>query len=380
MICWKDLTEVARLFLKLGTVAFGGPAAHIAMMEEEVVRRKRWLDYQQFLDLLGATYLIPGPNSTEMAIHIGYTRAGWRGLIAAGVCFILPATAIVMALAWMYTRYGALPEVGGILYGVKPVILAIILHALWGLGRAAVKSPFLAGLGAAVLTLSLAGVNEVFLLFSTASLAMTLKGAGGWVRGTPALLLLPVTGGKPVLLSLGAAVPFTLSKLFLVFLKVGAILYGSGYVLLAFLHADLVARLGWLTDQQLLDAIAVGQITPGPVFTTATFIGYLLGDWWGAIIATVGIFLPSFLFVALSHPFIPRLRTSAWAAGFLDGANVASLGLMAAVTLQLARAALVDEVTILLALAAAVLLFRTRIHSAWLVLAGGLFGLLSHWI
>lgn len=376
--------EVARLFLKLGTIAFGGPAAHIAMMEEEVVRRLRWLDRHQFLDLLGATYLIPGPNSTEMAIHIGYARAGWRGLITAGVCFILPAMAIVLSLAWAYTRYGALPEVSGVLYGVKPVIIAVILQALWGLAKTAVKGPLLAGVGGAVLALALSGANEVVLLFSAALLVMALQNAKGkWGRAPSALLVLPVTGGKPaaaVALGTFATTPSAFLKLFLVFLKVGSILFGSGYVLLAFLHADLVVRLRWLTDRQLLDAIAVGQVTPGPVFTTATFVGYLLGGWWGALVATVGIFLPSFVFVAATHPFIPRLRRSPWASGFLDGANVASLGLMAAVTLQLGRAALVDEATILLALASAVLLFRFRVNSAWLVLAGALFGLLSRWI
>ena len=377
----KNLAEVVRLFLKLGTTAFGGPAAHIAMMEEEVVRRLRWLDRQQFLDLLGATYLIPGPNSTEMAIHIGYARAGWRGLIAAGVCFILPATVIVLALAWVYAQYGALPEVSGFLYGVKPVILAVILQALWGLSRTAVKGPLLAGVGLAVLALSLAGVNEVLLLFSAAFLVMLLTNLREKLHTAFPFLVLPVTGGKAALVTLGgfAATPFALSTLFLVFLKVGSILFGSGYVLLAFLHADLVVRLRWLTDRQLLDAIAVGQVTPGPVFTTATFVGYLLGGWWGAVLATVGIFLPSFVFVAATHPFIPRLRRSSWASGFLDGANVASLGLMAAVTWQIARAALVDEVTVLLLLVAAVVVFRTKLNSAWLVLGGGAFGFLR-WI
>ena len=377
----KNLAEVVRLFLKLGTTAFGGPAAHIAMMEEEVVRRLRWLDRQQFLDLLGATYLIPGPNSTEMAIHIGYARAGWRGLIAAGVCFILPATVIVLALAWVYAQYGALPEVSGFLYGVKPVILAVILQALWGLSRTAVKGPLLAGVGLAVLALSLTGVNEVLLLFSAAFLVMLLTNLREKLHTALPFLVLPVTGGKAALATLGgfAATPFALSTLFLVFLKVGSILFGSGYVLLAFLHADLVVRLRWLTDRQLLDAIAVGQVTPGPVFTTATFVGYLLGGWWGAVLATVGIFLPSFVFVAATHPFIPRLRRSSWASGFLDGANVASLGLMAAVTWQIARAALVDEVTVLLLLVAAVVVFRTKLNSAWLVLGGGAFGFLR-WI
>lgn len=375
----EGVWDLARLFLKLGTLAFGGPAAHIAMMDEEVVRRRRWLTREQFLDLLGAANLIPGPSSTELAIYIGLVRAGWRGLVIAGTCFILPAMLIVLALAMAYIRYGALPQMAWVLYGVKPVIIAIVLQALWGLATKAVKGPLTAAVGAAVIALTFLGQNVVLLLFGGALLVMALSNLRGGRRigraGTAAF-------AGPILLSLAptaaataAATPsVSLWSLTAFFLKVGSILFGSGYVLLAFLRADLVVHWGWLTDHQLIDAIAVGQFTPGPVFTTATFIGYVVAGFPGALLATLGIFLPSFILVALSYPFIPRLRRSAWASGFLDGANVASLGLMAAVTWQLARAALVDGVTIGLALVATVLCFCLRMNSAWLVLGGALIG------
>src|SRR5258706_10327640 len=339
----SSLSELARLFLKLGTIAFGGPAAHIAMMEEEVVRRRRWLDHQQFVDLLGATNLIPRPNSTEIAIHIGLLRAGWERLVVAGTCFILPAMAIVWVLAALYVRYGALPEAAGLLYGVKPVIIAIVVQALWGLGRAAVKGPATALAGAAVIVLFFLGSNEVLLLFAAGLAVMMVENLGrGWRPGGIAGLAVPALG--PLLAASGAAAaaapPVTLIGLTLFFLKIGSILFGSGYVLLAFLRADLVERWGWLTDLQLLDAVAIGQFTPGPVFTTATFIGYLIAGAPGAALATVGIFLPAFVFVALTSPWIPRLRRSPWAGGFLDGVNAASLGLMAAVTWQLRPPAL----------------------------------------
>jgi chromate transporter len=350
----KSMLELAGLFLKLGTIGFGGPAAHIAMMENEVVRRRGWLTHEEFLDLLGATNLIPGPNSTEMAIHIGYRQAGWRGLIVAGVCFILPAFLIVTACVWAYVQYGTLPQVEGLLYGVKPVIIAVVVQALWGLGRKAVKNGWLAALGGAAVVLSFLGVNELIVLF----------GVG----------VLPVLGRVRKIAP--AIEPFSAGMMFLFFLKVGAVLFGSGYVLLAFLRGDLVERWGWLTEGQLLDAIAVGQVTPGPVFTTATFIGYLLAGKAGAVLATVGIFLPAFLFVAASAPFLPRLRQSPVAAAFLDGVNVASLALMAVVTWRLGASALVDAATIGLAVVAAILLLRFRVNSAWLVLGGGVIGLL----
>jgi len=373
--------ELVGFFLKLGCIAFGGPAAHIAMMEQEVVRRRGWLTRERFLDLLGAANLIPGPSSTEMAIYIGLVRAGWRGLIVAGTCFILPAMVIVLALAVAYVQYGALPQVVWLLYGVKPVIIAIIIQALWGLGTKAVKGPLTGAVGVAVVGLSLLGVNVVLLLFAGGLLVMALSnlrearaGRAGAAALAPPILLT----ASPVLTAAtatGAIVPVSLWSLTIFFLKVGSILFGSGYVLLAFLRADLVQHWGWLTDRQLIDAIAVGQFTPGPVFTTATFIGYVIAGYPGAVLATIGIFLPSFLLVAASYPIIPRLRRSTWTAGFLDGVNVASLGLMAAVTWQLGRAALVDGVTVALGLLSTIALFRVRVNSAWLVLGGALVGL-----
>ncbi|MFL5801625.1 MAG: chromate efflux transporter [Roseiflexaceae bacterium] len=373
------LGEVAGLALRLGCTAFGGPAAHIAMLRDEVVERRRWLSDAHFLDLLGATNLIPGPNSTEMVIHIGYLRAGWRGLIVGGVCFILPAALIVLALAWAYVAYGATPAATWLLYGVKPVIIAVVVQALWGLGRSAVKSRLLGAVGLAVLALYLLDVNEIALLLGGGVLVMLianlrrLRGAGRG-RGLAAALLL---GAPNALLALAAGAPVSLATLFLTFLKIGAVLYGSGYVLLAFLRNDFVERLGWLTDRQLLDAVAIGQVTPGPVFTTATFIGYIVAGAPGAALATVGIFLPSFLFVALTNPLIPRLRRSAWMGAFLDGVNVAAVGLMVAVTWELGRAAIVDWLTLALALIAAVLLLRFKVNSTWLIAGGGAAGLLA---
>ncbi|HEX6629488.1 MAG TPA: chromate efflux transporter [Gemmatimonadaceae bacterium] len=390
-----SLGELARLFLKLGTIAFGGPAAHVAMMEDEVVRRRGWLTRGQFLDYLGATNLIPGPNSTELAIHVGHARAGWAGLLVAGSCFILPAALLVGVIAWAYVRYGTLPQVAGLLYGVKPVVIAVVLQALWRLGRSAVRSPTLAALAVAATVASALGVNELAILAGAGAGMALLHGiVAGGRRGAPrwGALLATVRGGAPgtgsvahdpavVAASAGAATlaaaPFGLWSLFAVFVKIGAVLFGSGYVLLAFLRADLVERLHWLTEQQLLDAVAVGQVTPGPVFTTATFVGYVLGGAGGAAVATLGIFLPAFVFVALSGPLVPRLRRSPTAAAVLDGVNVASLALMAVVTWQLGRAALVDPLTVVLAALAGVLLLRFRVNSAWLVLGGAVVGLLA---
>jgi chromate transporter len=367
------LAEVAVYFLKLGVTAFGGPAAHIAMMHAEVVKRRKWLDDQRFLDTLGATQLIPGPNSTEMAIHLGFLRAGWAGLIVGGLCFILPAVLIVAALAWAYVRFGSLPEVGSALYGIKPVIIAVIVQALWNLGGKAVKSPLTAAVGLAALALCFLGVNEIALLFGGGLAVMIGENLRRFGKGGATGPLLLLAGSAPPVL---AATPFGLPALFLIFLKIGAVLYGSGYVLLAFLRADFVVRLGWLTDRQLLDAVAIGQVTPGPVFTTATFIGFLLGGMPGALLATLGIFLPSFLFVAATFPFVSRLRGSPLAAGLLDGVNAASLGLMAAVTWQLGRASLVDSWTLAIGLVSAVLLIRFKVNSTWLVAGGAAIGLL----
>lgn len=369
----RRLGEVAALFLKLGCTAFGGPAAHIAMMHEETVERRKWLTDQEFLDLVGATNLIPGPNSTEMAIHIGLRRAGWPGLIVAGSCFILPAVLIVLALAWFYVRLGSTPQAGWLLYGIKPVIIAIVLQALWILGRKAVKDR----LGLAVLVLLFAlyfmKLNEVALLLAGGFTVMVIANYRRGQRNFAAALL-PLGGAGLVSM---ASVPVDLSRLFLTFLKIGSVLYGGGYVLLAFLRADLVARYGWLSDRQLIDAVAIGQLTPGPLFTTATFIGFLLAGVPGAALATLGIFLPSFIFVAISNPLIPRMRKSAWIGSFLDGVNVASLALMAAVTVQLGQASLVDPATIVIALASLALLVRYRVNSTWLIAAGALIGVLA---
>jgi chromate transporter len=346
-----EIGELARLFLKLGTIGFGGPAAHIAMMEDEVVRRRQWLTRQEFLDDVGATNLIPGPNSTELAMHIGHARAGWPGLVVAGVCFILPAALIVTAIAWVYVRYGTLPAAGAILRDVKPVLIAVVLQALWSLARTAVKSGALAALGVAAVVMILMGVHELLVLL------------------VAAIVMFPMRSRRTTVMAVDP------SALFWVFLKIGSVLFGSGYVLLAFLRADFVERLRWLSEQQLLDAIAVGQVTPGPVFTTATFIGYLLAGGGGAAVATLGIFLPAFVFVALSRPILPRLRRSPALRSMLDGVNVASLALMAVVTWQLGRSALVDLPAVVIAAAAAVLLVRFRASSAWLVLGGALVGL-----
>lgn len=367
------LREVITVFLKLGLIGFGGPAAHIAMMRDEVVRRRRWLDDQAFLDLLGATNLIPGPNSTEMTIHLGYLRAGWPGLLAGGLCFILPAMTMVLALAWAYVRFGSSPAAGWLLYGVKPVVIALIACALWDLGRKAIRTVPTALTGLAVLVLSFLGINEIVLLFAGGLfVVLATVGRGFRTRLAAWAPLLPLG------ISAAAAPAFSLSLLFLTCLKIGAVLYGSGYVLLAFLRADFVTRLGWLTDQQLLDAIAVGQVTPGPLFTSVTFIGYLLAGLPGALLATVGMFLPSFVFVALTHPLVPRLRQSVWLGALLDGVIAASLGLMAAVTLQIARASLVDVPTVVLALLAAAALLRLRLNTTWLVIGGALAGLAIH--
>jgi chromate transporter len=367
------LTEVAAYFLRLGFTAFGGPAAHIAMMHDETVKRRGWLDDQRFLDLLGTINLIPGPNSTEMAIYLGFLRAGWPGLVLGGICFILPAMLIVLGLAWAYVTFGSTPEVGALLYGVKPVVIAIIAQALWNLGRKAVKGPLTAVVGVCVIGLYLLNANVIALLAVGGSVVMLVANYLRMKRANHAAILMPLGGAT---LAVGtAAAPFSLAVLFLTFLKIGAVLYGSGYVLLAFLRSDLVVNLGWLTDRQLIDAIAIGQVTPGPVFTTATFIGYVLGGVPGALLATLGIFLPSFIFVGLISFILPRIRNSPWAGAFLDGVNVAALGLMAGVAGQLALAAVIDPLTILIGLTSAILLLRYRVNSTWLIAGGALTGL-----
>jgi chromate transporter len=376
------LGEVARLFLKLGTIAFGGPAAHVALMRREVVQRLRWIDDQRFLDLVGACNLIPGPNSTELAIHLGYYRAGWPGLIVAGTLFIIPAMLSVLVFAWLYVTYSSLPQADWLLYGIKPVIIAVVLQALWGLTRTALKGRLL--LAVALLGLGLylfAGLNEILLLFGGGLLVLLARQVGWFGQPGGAALVLPGLG-LPIATQVAGTptVAYSPSLLFWTFVKIGSVLYGSGYVLLAFLRSDFVERLGWLSDQQLVDAVAIGQFTPGPVFTTATFIGYLVGGLPGALLATFGIFLPSFIFVALSGPLIPKLRASKQVAALLDGVNASALALMAGVTLELGQAALVDPLTILLALAALVLLLRTELNSAWLVLGGGAVGMVARFL
>ena len=368
----RSLREVLGVFLKLGTIAFGGPAAHIAMMHDEACQRRHWVSEERFLDLLGAANLIPGPSSTEMAMYLGYERAGWRGLIAGGVCFILPAMLIVLALAWAYVRYRSAPQAVWLLYGIKPVVVAVIVQALWKLLRTAVKGPLLALVGCVVLGSYLAGLNAIVLIFGSGLLVMAVRnGWRLWQGDKVSLFALLPSAALPA-----AMTQFSLASLFFTCLKIGSVVFGSGYVLLAFLRGDFVNHLGWLTDQQILDAVSVGQFTPGPVFTTATFIGYLLGGTPGALLGTLGIFLPSFLFAAAVFPLVTRLRRSSWAGAFLDGVNVGALGLIAGVTWQLGRAAIVDWLTLVLSAASAFVLFRFRVNSAWVLLAGGITGLI----
>ena len=359
------LGELARLFGRLGVVGFGGPAAHIAMMHDEVVTRRRWLSDGAFVDLIGVTNLIPGPNSTEMTMHVGRVRAGWRGLIVAGASFILPAAAIVLACAVAYVRYGQTPNGQALLYGVKPVVLAIIGQALVKLGRTALAGRLQWVVGVAAVVAYVLRGNEIAILLVGALVVLAWRTVGPATgpTGVVALLLATESG------SLG------LGRVLAVFLKIGAVLYGSGYVLLAFLRSDLVVRLDVLTNQQLLDAVAIGQFTPGPLFTTATFIGYLIAGVPGAVVATVGIFLPAFCFVAAIGPYVERLRLRTWTAALLDGVNAAAVGLMAGVLLELTGDALVDPLTVVLALVTALLLWRTSLNSAWLVLGGAAIGI-----
>jgi chromate transporter len=352
-------------------------------MKDEVVTRRRWMSEAEFLDLLGATNLIPGPNSTQMAIHIGYRRAGWLGLIAAGVCFIAPAAAIVLLCAWAYKRYGGLPQTQAVLYGVKPVIIAIVAFSLRGLIRTAVKSRFHIVIGIAALAAALLGVDVLLVLFGAGALTALEEWSGRRDRDATRGLLQVFVAAAGVIALPDALVRLFVSKtpvpysgpaLFTFFLKVGMTLYGGGYVLIAFLRDGLVHDWKWLTEAQLLDAIAVGQFTPGPLFTTATFVGYLTGGFSGALIGTVAIFLPSFVLVGISGPLVPLLRRSKMAGAFLDGVNVAALALMAAVTVQLARTALVDIWTVAIALISLLVLVRFRVNSVWLILAGGLLG------
>jgi len=359
-----SLGEIALVFLKLGTIAFGGPAAHLAMMEEEFVRRRQWITEAEFLDRLATANLIPGPSSTEVAIFLGQLKRGWRGLIVAGCCFIIPAALIVSVIAWAYVRFGSLPKVEGVLYAIKPAVVAIVIQAVGKLGRRGVRTALLAVIAVFAAVLSLLGVSPVLVLvfaglLSAAALAMQhrLLGAVGLPK---------VAAGAMALAAAGAIFPVGLLRLFLSF--------GSGYVLLAFLQAEFVERLHWLTDKQLIDAVAVGQFTPGPLFTTATFIGYVVAGWVGAVVATVGIFLPGFVLVALSGPFIPRLRRSPMVAAALDGVVAASLALMAVVAWQLGKASIVDRTTLVVFAVSLIALLRFRVNSAWLVAAAAIAG------
>jgi len=365
--------EIWRLFLRLGLTAFGGPAAHIGLMEREAVERRGWMSRSQFLDLVGACNLLPGPSSTQVAMALGYSRAGWLGLLVAGVCFILPASLMTLALAWAYVRYGSLPSAQGLLYGIKPVMVAIIAQAVWRLGRRAFRRWQLALAGLACFAAALAGAPPIAVLFAAGGLTLLAE----WPHSRPGAAMgiagLPMAAGSG---AAGAAGVTGLTPLFLVFLKLGVVVFGSGYVLVAFLKDDLVDRLHWITTPQLLDAVTAGQVTPGPVFATAAFLGYLLRGWAGAAVATVAIFLPSFVMAGLVGALAGRIRKSPLAAAFLDGVNAAAVALMAAVAISLGRATLVDDWTWALGLVSAALLLRYRVNATWLILGGAALGLL----
>ncbi|MGA8442566.1 MAG: chromate efflux transporter [Candidatus Sulfotelmatobacter sp.] len=370
-----SLAELALVFLKLGTTAFGGPAAHIAMMEDEFVRKRHWITEAEFLDRLAAASLIPGPSSTEVAIFVGQAKRGWAGLVVGGCCFIIPAALLVTLIAAVYVRFGSFPQVAGILYGIKPAVIAIILQALWNLARTAIKSKLLAIIGVLAVVLSGFGVAPLIVL----AIAGIASGGAAWLRrqGKVSLGVIPAFGRFGLVLgTAAAAVPVTMVRLFLSFLKIGAVVFGSGYVLLAFLRTEFIDRLHWLTEKQLIDAVAVGQFTPGPVFTTGTFIGYLVAGIPGALFATIGIFLPGFALVALSGRLLPRLRRSVWTAATLDGVVVGSLALMAVVAWQLGRAAIVDWRTLLILVLSTIVVLGFRVNSAWAIAGAGMIGFL----
>lgn len=361
------LKEVAKVFFKLGSIAFGGPAAHIAMMEDEVVKKRKWMTHQHFLDLVGATNLIPGPNSTEMTMHCGHERAGWKGLIIAGICFVFPAVTITMAFAWLYQQYGQLPKVEPFIYGIKPAVIAIIIAAVYRLGKKALKNVRVGVLGALTLIACLLGVHEILALF---------------VCGLLGLIWHLIINSKNNLNSFSPIILFHVAlsssslKILWIFLKIGAILYGSGYVLFAFLDAELVST-GLLTRQELIDAVAVGQFTPGPVLSTATFIGWQLGGFWGAIAATIGIFLPSFIFVSILNPFVPKMRKSKIFTAFLDAINIAAVAVIIAVCVEMGKDTLTDWRTILIACLSIISVFIfKKMNSAFIVIGGAIFGYL----
>jgi chromate transporter len=360
-----SLGEIAFVFLKLGTVAFGGPAAHLAMMEEEFVRRRQWITEADFLDRMAAANLIPGPSSTEVAIFVGQLKRGWIGLIVAGSCFIVPAAVIVSLIAWAYVRFGTLPRAEGILYAIKPVVVAIVLQALGKLARTGLRTALLAMIAGLAVVLALSGMSPIAVVAIAGAVAAASAGMKN--RLTAIAVAAPLRMLVPAAMLVAGAVSFGLGRLFLSFLKIGAVVFGSGYVLLPFLQSEFVAHLHWLTDKQLMDAVAVGQFTPGPLFTTATFIGFVVGGWKGAAVATIGIFLPGFVLVAASGPLIPRIRRSRLAAAALDGVIAGSLALMAVVTWQLGKTAIVDRITLAVFLVSAIALVRFRINSAWLI-------------
>ncbi|HEX3321199.1 MAG TPA: chromate transporter [Terriglobales bacterium] len=366
-----SLPELALAFLKLGTIAFGGPAAHIAMMEEQFVRRRHWISHQEFLDRLAAANLIPGPSSTELAIYIGFQKRGWRGLVVAGCCFILPAAIILCCLAAVYVRFGSLPSVARVLYAVKPVVIAVVAQALWMLRKSAIRTAWLAMIAIACLLAYFLDVPPLLILLVAGIAALVVPLFRGGSTHSFIAWFATLLPASP---TVADQIPFSIARLFLTFLKIGSVLFGSGYVLLVFLRDDFVTNLHWLNEHQLLDAVAVGQVTPGPVFTTATFIGYLVGGIKGAVVATIGIFLPGFFLVAMSGPLLPRIRRSTTASAFLDGVVAGSLALMIGVTWELGKAALVDIPTAIMAIASAVALIRFRINSAWLVLGAAVIG------
>jgi chromate transporter len=373
------LSELAFVFLKLGTIAFGGPAAHIAMMEDEFVRKRRWISKEDFLDRVAAASLIPGPSSTEVGIFIGRSLRGWRGLVVAGCCFIIPAAVLVSLIAAAYAHFGSLPQAEGILRGIKPAVIAVILQALWNLGKTAAKTWGLGLIGVAAVVVNFMGASPLLVL----AFAGVSSGVVCWLqkrRRNPTAfcgmgLSMMFSPASVTALAIAAAVPIRLGRLFLSFLKIGSLVFGSGYVLLAFLRSEFVDHLHWLTEKQLIDAVAVGQFTPGPVFTTATFIGYLVGGLPGAFFATLGIFLPGFVFVAISGPVIPKIRRSPAAGAVLDGVVVGSLALIAVVAWQLGKASVTDWLTVSILVVSVIAIFRFKVNSAWLILGAGIVGL-----
>lgn len=374
----SSLGEILQLFLRLGMTAYGGPAAHIGLMQREAVERRKWMSQAQFLDLVGACNLLPGPGSTQVAMALGYSRGGWMGLCVAGACFILPASLATLALAWAYVRYGNLAQVQGLLYGTKPVMVAIIVQAIWKLGQTAYRRWPLALAGLACLAAAILGAPPIAVLLASGGLALL----AAWQSNRPTTAMgiagLPIAASGGASGAAGAIGLTPLFLVFLVFLKLGVIVFGSGYVLAAFLKADLVDRLHWITEPQLLDAITAGQITPGPVFATATFIGFLLRGWPGAAVATVAIFLPSFLMAGMVGALAGHIRKSVLAAGFLDGVNAAAVALMAAVAMVLGRATFIDGWTWVLGLVSAALLLRYKVNATWLILGGAALGMMLH--